>query len=45
MKDILAMVVSIMGFGAFLIYNSSTGWGWYLFVSLLILNSVKVKID
>jgi len=51
MKEVLvalifcSMIVSVMGFGAFLIYKGSSGWGWYLFVALLILGSVRLTVD
>lgn len=37
--------VSIMGMAAFLIYKQSTGWGWFLFVALLIVGNMEIRVD
>jgi hypothetical protein len=42
---VCSVPVSIMGMAAFLIYKQSDGWGWFLFVSLLIVGSIKVKMS
>lgn len=41
----VSVPISIFGMAAFLIYTQSKGWGWFLFVALLILGSVKISAE
>lgn len=51
MKDIAALIVialiiiSVLAFNAFLIYHGVAGWGWFLFVSVIILGGLNIKVD
>lgn len=40
-----AVPICIMGFAAFLIWKQVDGWGWYLFVAVLIVGSMKISVQ
>jgi len=43
---ILCLVpISVMGMAAFLIYQQASGWGWFLFVAVLIVGSMKISVS
>lgn len=51
MKDVLFMLIycltltSVFGMAAFLIYRSINGWGWFLFVTVLIFGTLSWRVD
>lgn len=38
------IAVSLFGMAAFLIYNQVSGWGWFLFVVIIYVGSLKWNV-